>query len=80
MKASFTASIRNGPDFTWSHEKGFEGEMAEEMNSHLQGALNQTHTPPAILAKETLLYFWPAAKISNFINPTLPPVPDGGFC
>lgn len=80
MKASFTASIDNGPAFTWSQEKGFSGEMAEEMNAHLAGALGQTHTPPAILAEETLLYFWPSAKVANFINPPLPPVPDGGFC
>jgi hypothetical protein len=76
MTSSFSANIEGGPFFQWDEENGFSGEDAAALNEELVHAPGQTCTPPAILARDTLLKFWPGAVISDFKSAPLGAVPD----
>lgn len=80
-KSSFAATLPNGLSFRWDSESGFRGEMAQQLNEELARRPGQTNTPPAILAHELLLEWFPAAVITNFVSHPLPPIdPSEGVC
>lgn len=76
---SFTATLQESPPvvITWEKGEGFKGELEEVLNAEVAVDLRSTFRPPAELAREVLLKWFPDAVISDFINPPLADVPEG---
>ncbi len=80
MKASFKATTPGGAVITWDDEHGFTGDVAELLNSDMQWAPGQTHTPLAIVARGVLLEQLPGCTITDFVSVPLPPLKPGAMC
>ncbi len=77
MKSSFTATTPGGAPIAWDAEQGFSGPLAQMLNAELSITPGQTHTPPAVLARQVLLFMLPGCTIADFVSVPLPALGEG---